>query len=387
MESLLSKKVKNVEIPTLRKFFNMLSDYPEVINLTVGLPDFLTPAHIKEAGKEAIDHNKTTYTNQAGILELRKAASDYGRIKYGLDYDPQSEIIITNGASEALDISFRTILDEGSEVLLPAPVYPGYEALVTLSGAVPVFMDTSPYDFKVTPELLKKHITDKTRCLVLTNPSNPTGVLLKEEELKEIAAYIRDKDIFVITDEIYSELTYGDHFVSFATLPHMRERTIAINGLSKSHAMTGWRVGFTYAPSYLTEQMVKVHYFNTVCASTISQYGALKALTDGIDDAIEMRNEYEKRKEYTFKRLTDMGLETVHPEGAFYMFPSIKHLKMNSYDFAVKMIDEAKVGVVPGNAFSKYGEGYVRISYAYSMEHLEKGLDRMEAFITKINNR
>ncbi|RST70878.1 aminotransferase A [Siminovitchia acidinfaciens] len=384
MEHLLNEKIKNIEIPTLRKFFNMLADYPEVVNLTVGLPDFLTPAHIKEAGKEAIDKNMTTYSNHAGMLELRQAASQFGKVKYGLDYDPKNEVVITNGASEALDISFRTILKEGSEVLLPAPVYPGYEALITMSGGVPVFMDTTPYDFKVTPELIEKHLTDKTRCLVLTNPSNPTGVLLDENELADIAALLKDKDIFVISDEIYSELTYDKQFTSFAVLPGMREKTIVINGLSKSHAMTGWRIGFTYAPAYLTEHMLKVHYFNTVCTSTISQYAAIRALTKGIDDAIEMRNEYEKRKDYTYKRLNDMGLETVYPEGAFYIFPSIKDLNMKSFDFAKRMIEEAQVGVVPGSAFSPIGEGYVRISYAYSMEHLEQGLDRMEKFIKKI---
>ncbi|MDQ0970311.1 aminotransferase [Neobacillus niacini] len=384
MKHLVNDQVKKLEIPGIRKISNMLVDYPDAINLTLGQPDFITPEHIKASAKNAIDRNRTSYTHNAGLLELRQAASEYFHYKYGLTYDSDAEILITNGASEALDITFRTILEKGSEVLLPVPIYPGYEPLISLCGAIPVYIDTSFNDFKLNAELIEKHITNRTKCIVLPYPSNPIGTVLLEEELSGIAELLKDKEIFIVSDEIYSEHTYSGRHFSIAAYPSMRDKTIVINGLSKSHAMTGWRIGFTFAPKYLTEEMLKVHLYNSVCACTISQYAALEALTKGQDDALIMKREYQKRRDYVFNRLISMGLDVLKPEGAFYLFPSILEYRMNSYEFSKRLLEEAGVAVVPGSAFTKAGEGYIRISYAYSLEHLETGLDRLEKFIKNI---
>ncbi|PGL70194.1 aminotransferase A [Bacillus sp. AFS055030] len=387
MENLLNKSVTALQVPGIRKFFNMVVDYPDAINLTLGQPDFPTPEHIKEAGISAIKQNYTAYTENAGLLSLRKAASDFLYKKYNLSYDAAREIIVTNGATEALDSAFRTILREGDEVLLPAPIYPGYEPLIEMCGAIPVYIDVTQNNFKINAELIKRHMTEKTRCLVLCSPSNPLGSVLDYEDLKKIALLLRERDIFVVSDEIYSELTYDKNHYSIASLPGMWEKTIVINGLAKSHSMTGWRIGFTFAPAYISEQMLKVHLYNSVCASTISQYAAIEALTNGINDANQMVVEYRQRRDYVCERLMNMGFEVIKPEGAFYVFPSIKNTNMKSFQFALKLLQEAKVAVVPGDGFSKYGEGYVRISYAASMEMLEKALDRMEQFMQSNFNR
>ncbi|XZF74920.1 aminotransferase A [Bacillus sp. AL-1R] len=387
MENLLNKSVTALQVPGIRKFFNMVVDYPDAINLTLGQPDFPTPEHIKEAGISAIKQNYTAYTENAGLLSLRKAASDFLYKKYNLSYDAAREIIVTNGATEALDSAFRTILREGDEVLLPAPIYPGYEPLIEMCGAIPVYIDVTQNNFKINAELIKRHMTEKTRCLVLCSPSNPLGSVLDYEDLNKIALLLRERDIFVVSDEIYSELTYDKNHYSIASLPGMWEKTIVINGLAKSHSMTGWRIGFTFAPAYISEQMLKVHLYNSVCASTISQYAAIEALTNGINDANQMVVEYRQRRDYVCERLMNMGFEVIKPEGAFYVFPSIKNTNMKSFQFALKLLQEAKVAVVPGDGFSKYGEGYVRISYAASMEMLEKALDRMEQFMQSNFNR
>lgn len=387
MEHLLNKRVQEIQISGIRKFSNKVAQYPDAISLTIGQPDFPTPEHIKEAGKQAIDANKTTYTQNAGLIELRRAASQFLEQQYGLSYDPETEVITTNGASEAIDIAFRTILEEGSEVILPGPIYPGYEPLIKLSGAVPVYVDTRKSDFKVSAEMIDKHITEKTRCIILPYPSNPTGVVLDEESIQEIAALLQDKEIFVLSDEIYSELLYGGKHQSIAAIPGLRDKTIVINGLSKSHSMTGWRIGFTFAPAYITQQMLKVHQYNVTCASTISQYAAVEALTNGIHDADAMKEDYKVRREYVYDRLAAMGLEVVKPEGAFYIFPSIEKYGLDSFDFATQLLEKEKLAVVPGSAFSEYGEGFVRLSYAYSMEVLKEGLDRLERFIRFIEGR
>jgi aminotransferase len=382
MEHLINKNVKNIQISGIRQFFNMVSEFEDTISLTIGQPDFFTTAHVKEAATQAIEENFTTYTHNAGYLELRKAAADFVKVKYDLVYDPENEIIVTAGASQAIDISFRAILEEGCEVILPGPVYPGYEPIISLCGAVPVHVDTADHDFRLTAELIKLKITEKTRCIVLPYPSNPTGVTLHEDELKKIADVIRGRDIFVLSDEIYSELVFnGKHHSIAKFLP---EQTIVINGLSKSHSMTGFRIGLLYAPAVIAKHILKVHQYNVSCASSISQKAAYQALTDGINDAVPMNQEYKKRMNYVYERLVSMGLQTVKPDGSFYIFPSIKQFSVSSFDFAYSLAKDGGVAVVPGTAFSKYGEGFIRISYACSYEQLEQALNRMEKYLSSL---
>jgi aminotransferase len=379
LEHLVNSKVKNIEISGIRKFFNMVAGTKDMISLTLGQPDFPTPEHVKEAGKKAIDENFTTYTHNAGYIELRTAAAQFVQTKYGLSYNPNDEIIITSGASEAIDITFRTILEEGVEVILPGPVYPGYEPIIKLCGAKPVYADTRDNNFRMTADIISNYITDKTRCIVLPYPSNPTGVSLTKEELSDIAKLLKDKEIFVLADEIYSELVFDHKHFSIGTI--LKEKTIVINGLSKSHSMTGWRIGMIFAPSSITEHILKVHQYNVSCASSVSQMAALEALTVGINDAVEMRQAYMERREYVYERLTNMNLSVVKPDGAFYYFVKLPEPFTNSFDFALQLVQERGVAVVPGSAFSPLGEGYIRISFAYSMEVLAEALDRLEAFL------
>mgnify|MGYP000896843726 CR=1 FL=1 len=381
MEELINKRVKEIQISGIRKFYNMTLKYPDVISLTLGQPDFNTPEHVKEAGIKAINANKTKYTENPGLLELRKEISKYIKLKYGMDYDPYNEIIVTNGASEGIDSTLRTILDEGSEVILPGPVYPGYEPIIKMCGAVPKYIDTRKNNFKITAEDIGKNITSKTRCIILPYPSNPTGAVLTKDEVQKIADVLRDREIFVLSDEIYSELVYDRNHFSIASIPGMKEKTIVINGLSKSHSMTGWRIGFILGPSYLTKHIVKVHQYNATCASSISQYAALEAVKNGSDDPLAMKNEYKKRRDYIFNRLINMGFEVAKPDGAFYIFPSISKFNMNSFEFASKLLEKQRVAVVPGDAFSSYGEGYIRLSFACSMDTLNEALNRIERFI------
>lgn len=381
MEHLINKKVKNIEISGIRKFSNMVAGKEGMISLTIGQPDFPTPLHIKEAAKTSIDENYTSYTHNAGELELRKVASQFVHKKYNLSYDPSTEVIVTVGASEAIDVTFRTILDQGVEVILPGPVYPGYEPIIRLCGAIPVYADIRNTSFRFTADVIKKYITEKTRCIVLPYPSNPTGVSLTKEELIEIATLIKGKDIFILADEIYSELLYDQEHVSIAQF--LREQTIVINGLSKSHSMTGWRIGLLFAPAFLSQQIIKVHQYNVTCASSISQRAALEALTVGINDAEPMRDDYRLRRKYVYDRLTSIGLDVVMPDGAFYFFIKVPTGKMNSFDFCLDLVDKVNVAVVPGSAFSELGEGYFRISFAYSMETLEKACNRLEDYINR----
>lgn len=379
MEHLINQNVKNIAISGIRAFFNIVSNYDDVVSLTIGQPDFPTPSHIKEAAKQAIDDNYTTYTHNAGLIDVREAACQFVHKKYHLSYDPGSEVIVTIGASQAIDIALRTILEPGTEVMLPGPVYPGYEPIIQLCGAIPVYVDTTKNKFKLTGDLIKQNITEKTRCIILPYPSNPTGVTFTAEELIEIADAVRGKDIFILADEIYSELTYDAPHTSIASF--LREQTIVVNGLSKSHSMTGWRIGFLFAPKDITKHMLKVHQYNVSCASSISQKAAYNALTEGFHDGQIMKKEYEKRLEYVYGRLVAMGFEVVKPSGAFYLFPSIQSFGQSSFDFALELVEKAGVAVVPGSAFSKFGEGFIRISYAYSTKELEKALDRLEHFV------
>ncbi|MDQ6596680.1 aminotransferase A [Bacillus salipaludis] len=381
MDHLLSKTVKNIKISAIREIGNKVANDPSIINFTIGQPDFVTPDSILEAGKHAIEAKKTGYTHNSGVLELRQAASDFVKRRYQLNYRPEDEILITMGASEALDIAFRTILEPGDEIILPAPIYPGYEPLIRMCFANPVFVDTRNHNYKISAKLIEENITEKTKCVVLPYPSNPTGAILNAQELEEIANLLRDKDLFIISDEIYSELTYGLKHISIASFLEMKEKCIVINGLSKSHAMTGWRIGYTLAPAYITDEMFKVHAYNCVCASSVSQYAAIEALNHDLPEVEEMRQAYEKRRNYVYQRIMDMGLETIKPDGAFYLFVSIEKTGLSSNEFIHQLVDEAKVAVIPGYGFSEYGEGYIRISYACSMEKLEEGMNRMKRFV------
>ncbi len=384
VKHLINPKVKDIQFSGIRQFFNMVSEYEDVISLTIGQPDFSTPEGVKEAAKLAIDEDLTTYTHNAGLFSLREAAANFVKSKYGLNYNPVDEIIVTAGASQAIDIAIRTIIQSGSEVILPGPAYPSYEALIKLAGGIPVFVDTRETGFKLTAEQIKTHLTEKTRCIILPYPSNPTGCTLSIDDLKEIVDVIKDKEVFVLSDEVYSELVFKGSHQSIASFPEMREKTIVVNGISKSHSMTGWRIGFVFAPAFITKYMLKVHQYSVACASSISQYAALEALTKGINSALTMKHEYMKRMHYGLKRLRYLGFDVNEPTGAFYMFPSISRFNMSSLEFATKLVKEAGVAVVPGSAFSKYGEGYVRLSFAYSMETLEEALNRIEQFVNDI---
>lgn len=384
MLELINPRVREIQISGIRKFFNLVQTVPNAISLTIGQPDFPTPDHIKDAGKLAIDAGFTSYTANAGVPEVRQAASQFMQSKYQLTYNWQDEIITTNGTSEAMDIVFRTILTPGSEVILPGPVYPGYEPLIRMCEAIPVYIDTTQTGFKLRASDVEKAITEKTRCIVIPYPSNPTGCVMTKQELLEFAELLTDKDVFVLSDELYSELVFDGNHASIAQFPGMRDKTIVVNGLSKSHAMTGWRIGFTFAPAYLTEHMLKVHQYNATCASTIGQYAAIEALTAGADDAHEMRVAYRRRRDYVYERLCKMGIEVERPDGAFYIFPSIQKFGLSSLEFATRLLNEERVAVVPGDAFSSYGEGFIRISYAYGDDVLEVGLSRLEAFIKRL---
>lgn len=381
VEERLNKQVKKIQISGIRRFFNKVKEYPGAVSLTLGQPDFPTPEHVKAAGKSAIDHNYTTYTENAGLLTLRQAIAQFVGEKYDLHYDPESEIITTVGASEAIDIACRTILEPGDEVILPGPSYPGYEAPITLCGAVPVYVDTRDSAFKITGEAISHHLTDKTKCVILPYPSNPTGSVLTKAELADIAGVLKDKDVFVLSDEIYSELTYGAPHVSIAAFPGMKEKTLVINGLSKSHSMTGWRMGYILSDAPISKQLIKVHQYNVSCISSITQHAAIEALTKGKNDPEVMREAYKKRLDYCVGRLKAMDIDVVRPSGAFYVFPSIKKFGLRSEDFALQLLADAGLAAVPGSAFSIYGEGYLRLSYAYSLETLKEGLDRLEGFI------
>lgn len=383
MSRTVNSFVQSLPPSGIRKMYNRLQQVPGAINLTIGQPDFLTPEHVKEAGITAIRQNQTTYTANVGLLELRQEVQAYFATKYNVHYRAEDEIIVTAGAGEALDVVFRTILEPGDEVILVAPLYTAYEPLVRLQKGVPVLIDTRQTGFKVTIAQIEQAVTPKTKAILLNYPSNPTGVTYTREEIAELATYLETQDFFVISDEIYSENVFGQPHTSLASVGNMRDRTIVVHGLSKSHSMTGWRIGFLLAPAEVSEQLHKVHLFNVGCASSISQHAAIEALRNGRHDADIMNEQYIKRLDYVYNRLVAMGLEVVKPNGAFYIFPKIPDHFESSEAFAYQLLEEGKVGVVPGNAFSEFGEGHVRISYAYSMEVIEEGLNRIEAFLQK----
>ncbi|MBC1611925.1 aminotransferase class I/II-fold pyridoxal phosphate-dependent enzyme [Listeria welshimeri] len=381
MTKSIRPELHDIEVSGIRTFNNRVTGIPDMIRLTLGEPDFPTPEHIKQAGISAIQENFTNYTPNAGMPELLAVASTYFKEKYDLSYK-DNEIIVTVGATEAISVALQTILEPDDEVILPDPIYPGYEPLITLNKARPIKIDTTETNFKLTPEQLRAYITPKTKALIIPYPSNPTGVSLTKEELLALATVLKETGIFVIADEIYSELTYHQEHVSIA--PMLRDQTIVINGLSKSHAMIGWRIGFLLAPENLTKEMLKIHQYSVTCASSISQKAALEAITNGKDDAFQMRTEYKTRANFTQERLEKMGFTVIPPDGAFYFFVKLPdEITENSFDWAVRLAEEAKVAVIPGNAFSEKGDRYFRLSYATSFNNLAEALDRMATFLAK----
>ena len=385
MTNYIGSRAKSLQISGIRQFFNRVQQYPDAIQLTLGMPDFNTPDHVKQAASEAIQNNHTTYTPNAGILTLRTAVSEFLYKKYQLTYNPDDEVIVTNGASQAIDTALRTILNPGDEVLIPAPVYPAYAPVIQMAGGNPVLVDTRNTGFKLTVAQIQAHETDRTKAVILPYPSNPTGVVLSKNELGELASYLSGKPYFVVADEIYSELNASGVHHSMANESGMRKQTIVINGVSKSHAMTGWRIGFLMAPAEITSEMLKVHQYNVSCASSISQHAALAAMTDGINDADEMRKAYSDRRDFMIHSLQDLNMPVTKPDGAFYLFPSISKTGLSSMEFSLKLLEEERLAVVPGDAFSYLGEGYIRLSYAYHMDELNEGMKRLQAFWKRIN--
>lgn len=371
----------------IRKFFDIVSEMKDAISLGVGEPDFDTPWHIREEGIYTLEKGKTFYTSNAGLKDLKMEICNYLQRRFDLEYNYNNEVIVTVGGSEAIDIALRSMLEPGDEVLIPQPSYVSYHPCTVLTGGVPIVIELKgENDFKLTREQLLEHITDKTKILILPFPNNPTGSIMDYNDLKAIVDVIIEKDIVVISDEIYSELTYGRKHVSIASFPGMKERTIVINGFSKSYAMTGWRLGYAVGPALIIEQMIKIHQFAIMCAPTNSQYAGVEALKSGDSDVEMMKDAYDKRRRYLLHALRSMGLECFEPYGAFYVFPSIKNLGMTSEEFATKLLMEEKVAVVPGTAFGDSGEGYLRISYAYSIENLKIALDRIGKFVERYKN-
>ena len=381
MEHLLNPAVMDIQISGIRSFLTQLSRVPDAISLTIGQPDFPTPDHVKNAAIAAILRNETTYTPNAGLPELRAAIARFVKVKYQQQYDPAADILVTCGASQAIDITLRTLVVPGAEVILPDPVYPGYAPIITMMGAQPVFVDTTQHDFALTAELIEAHLTPRTKAIILPYPSNPTGCTLHAAQLDAIANLLKSREVFVVSDEIYSELVFGGQHESIATRPGMREKTIVINGLSKSHAMTGWRIGYTLAPAEVTKHLLKVQQYSVSCASRISQFAAIEALQNGSDDAAPMHRAYQNRRDYIVRELRQMNLDVKTPNGAFYVFPSICATGLSSLEFAERLLYEARVGVVPGTAFGSRGEGYVRISYATNEANLEEAMRRLHIWL------
>lgn len=385
MRDPLSKTIKTIQPSGIRKFFDIVAEMKDAISLGVGEPDFDTPWHIRDEGIYSLEKGRTFYTSNAGLKELKVEIAKFLDRHYGLFYDYNKEMIVTVGGSEAIDIAFRAMLDPGDEVLIPQPSYVSYLPCAVLANGVPVIIELKEENqFRLTAEELEAAITPKTKILVLPFPNNPTGAIMERKDLEAIAEVIIRHDLFVMSDEIYSELSYNQKHVSIASLPGMKERTITINGFSKSHAMTGWRLGYACGPEEIIQQMLKIHQFAIMCAPTTSQYAAVEAMKNGDADVEMMRDEYNGRRRYLLKRFQEMGLTCFEPFGAFYVFPCIKEFGMTSEEFATALLQDQKVAVVPGTAFGDCGEGYIRISYAYSLENLKIAIGRIEAFITKL---
>lgn len=385
MRDPLSRQIKEIKPSGIRKFFDIVSEMEDAISLGVGEPDFDTPWHIRDEGIYSLEKGRTFYTSNAGLKELKMEICNYLKRSQGLDYDFNKQVIVTVGGSEAIDIGLRAMLDPGDEVLIPQPSYVSYEPCAILAGGVPVIIDLkNENEFRLTAKELEDAITEKTKVLILPFPNNPTGAIMEKKDLEAIAEVIIRHDLFVISDEIYGELTYKGEHVSIATLPGMIERTILINGFSKAYAMTGWRLGYACGPKNIIEQMLKIHQFAIMCAPTTSQYAAVEALKNGDEDVKQMREAYNQRRRYLIHAFKEMGLPCFEPYGAFYVFPCIKEFGMTSDEFASRFLEEEKVAVVPGTAFGDSGEGFLRISYAYSLEDLKVSIGRLGDFVAKL---
>jgi hypothetical protein len=384
MRDPLSKEIRSIPPSGIRKFFDIVSEMDDAISLGVGEPDFDTPWHIREEGIYSLEQGRTFYTSNAGLKELKEEICKYLKKSQNIKYN-EHEVFITVGGSEAIDVALRAMLDPGDEVLIPQPSYVSYEPCTILAGGKPVIIELKEdNEFRLTKEELLNAITDKTKILVLPFPNNPTGAIMEKEDLVDIAEVVKEKDLYVLSDEIYSELTYSGKHVSIASLPGMKERTVLINGFSKAYAMTGWRLGYAAAPEAILEQMLKIHQFAIMCAPTTSQYAAVEALRNGAPDVKKMRDSYNQRRRFLLNEFEKIGFDCFTPYGAFYTFPSIKKFGMSSDEFAERLLKEQKVAVVPGTAFGACGEGYLRISYAYSIEDLKLALERIAAFINSL---
>ena len=385
MRNAISKKIEGIQPSGIRKFFDVVREMPDAISLGVGEPDFDTPYSVREEGIYALEKGRTFYTSNAGLKELREEISRYLKRKYSLDYDADNEIMVTVGGSEAIDVALRCMVDPGDEVLIPTPCYVSYLPCAVMADAVPKMIELKAENqFKLTRQELIDSITDKTKILMLAFPNNPTGAIMTREELEELVPVIIEHDLFVISDEIYSELTYDNKHCSIASLPGMKERTVTINGFSKAFAMTGWRLGYACAPKEIMKQMIKLHQFAIMCAPTNSQFAAIEALRNCDDDVDRMVEAYNQRRRFLLNSFKEMGIDCFEPFGAFYVFPSIAKFGMTSEEFANRLLREQKLAVVPGTAFGECGEGFVRISYAYSIENLKQGMDRIRKFIESL---
>lgn len=387
MRNPLSERIVGIPFSGIRKFFDIAAEMKDVISLGVGEPDFDTPWHIRDEGIFSLEKGRTAYTSNAGLKELKIEISKYLERRFSVSYDYDTEMMITVGGSEAIDLAMRAMLDPGDEVLVPQPSYVSYTPCALLANGVPVVINLKEEnEFRLTAEELEASITPNTKLLVLPFPNNPTGAVMERKDLEAIAEVVEKHDLFVLSDEIYAELTYleGQDHVTIASLPGMRERTVLINGFSKSYSMTGWRLGYACAPKEILEQMLKIHQYAIMCAPTTSQYAAVEAVRNGDGDVAAMREEYNGRRRYLMHRFREMGLKCFEPFGAFYAFPCIQEFGMTSEEFATRMLQEEKVVVVPGTAFGDCGEGFLRISYAYSLDSLKEALDRMEAFLAKL---
>ena len=385
MRNPLSETIVNIKPSGIRKFFDIVSEMKDAISLGVGEPDFDTPWHIRDEGIYSLEKGKTFYTSNSGLMELREEICNYLNRRIGVTYNPKEEVIITVGGSEGIDICLRAMLDPGDEVLIPQPSYVSYEPCTILAGGKPVIINLkAENEFRLTKQELLDAITDKTKLLVLPFPNNPTGAIMEKEDLEDIASVCIEKDIFVLSDEIYSELSYKGEHVSIASLPGMQERTILINGFSKAYAMTGWRLGYACGPKEIIQQMTKIHQFAIMCAPTTSQYAAVEALKNGDKDVAMMRDAYNQRRRFLMDAFKKLNIDCFEPFGAFYVFPCIKEFGMTSEEFATRLLKEEKVAVVPGTAFGDCGEGFLRISYAYSIENLKIALGRIESFVTRL---
>lgn len=382
---LMNTTVQGLKPSGIRRFFDIAAEMDDVISLTIGEPDFSTPWHIRQAGIKTLEDGKTWYSANAGMIRLREAIASYCERHFSLSYDPKSEVIVTVGGSEAIDLALRVLLQAGDEVLVPEPSFVCYAPLASLTGATPVPVVTTERDsFRLTAEALRAAITPRTKALIFPFPNNPTGAVMRREDLEAVAEVLRDTDILVISDEIYGELTYGDEpHVSIAAIDGMKERTVRISGFSKAFAMTGWRLGYVSGPQPIIKQMLKLHQYALMCAPTTAQYAAIEAMENGDEDVAAMRGEYDIRRRYILQRLRDMGLPCFEPEGAFYVFPCIAATGMTSEEFCTRMLREKHVAVIPGTAFGESGEGFVRISYCYSLKHITTAMDTMQAFIAE----